>query len=232
MFEQNSRRIIKDVSALPVTGETRYIYRLTTDGAFYVWNDVTSAFDKITNEDSVSNVRHEVKLAESIDIGQAVYVSGTSGNSGTNMLVSKASNASEATSSKTLGLLAFSGVTNDLGPVVTEGLLAGLDTSTAQSADPVWLGTNGNLIFGLANKPVAPAHLVYLGVVTRVNQNNGEIFVHVQNGFELEELHNVLITSLTDGDVLKYDSASGLWKNLKETQADFAQTDALEPDFI
>jgi hypothetical protein len=232
MFEQNSRRIIKDVSVLPLTGETRYIYRLTTDGAFYVWNGITSAFDKITNDAQAgytSKVQHEVKLEEDITIGQAVYVSGADG---TNMLVSKASNTTEALSSKTLGLLLTSGVTNNKRQVITEGLFPGLNTSTATIGDPVWLGTNGDLIYGLANKPVAPAHLVYIGVVTRVNSSNGEIFVKVQNGYELEELHNVLISSLADGDVLKYDSTSGLWKNTKETQADFAQTDALEPDFI
>jgi hypothetical protein len=95
--------------------------------------------------------------------------------------------------------------------VVTEGLLAGLDTSTATAGDPVWLGTNGDLIFGLTNKPVAPAHLVYIGVVTRVNQNNGEIFVHVQNGFELDELHDVLIVTPEDGQTLVKDG--DLWKN-------------------
>ena len=232
MFEQNSRRIITDVSALPLTGETRYIYRLTTDGAFYVWNDVTSAFDKITNDAQAgytSKVQHEVKLAEDITIGQAVYVSGADG---TNMLVAKASNTTEALSSKTLGLLLTSGVTNNKRQVITEGLFTGLNTSTATIGDPVWLGTNGDLIYGLANKPVAPAHLVYIGVVTRVNSSNGEIFVHVQNGYELEELHNVLISSLADGDILKYDSASGLWKNLKETKANYIETNVTAPGFI
>lgn len=157
---------------------------------------------------STSKLMHEVKLTQSATKGQAVYVSGSNG---TNMLVSKADNTTEATSSKTLGLLVTSGATNDLVQVVTEGLLDGLDTSTATAGDPVWLGTNGNLLFGIANKPVAPAHMVYLGVVTRVNQNNGEIFVHVQNGFELDEIHDVLITTATDGQVLVKDG--NVWKN-------------------
>jgi hypothetical protein len=65
----------------------------------------------------------------------------------------------------------------------------------------------------LANKPVAPAHLVYIGVVTRKNANNGEIFIHPQNGFELNEIHNVLISNPQNGDVLKYNSSLGLWQN-------------------
>lgn len=159
----------------------------------------------------VSTVKHEVKLGEAISKGQAVYVSTADG---TNMIVSKASNASEATSSKTMGILETGGILNDKVFVVTEGLVAGLNTSTATIGDPVWLGTNGNLLYGLANKPVAPSHMVFIGIVTRVNLNNGEIFVKVQNGFELQELHNVLITGTpVDKSALLYDLASGLWKN-------------------
>ena len=157
-----------------------------------------------------SQLKHEVKLGATLAKGKAVYVSSANG---TNMIVSAASNASEATSSKTLGLLETGGVTNDPVKVITEGLLAGLDTSTATAGDPVWLGTNGDLIFGLANKPVAPAHLVFIGIVTRVQSSNGEIFIKPQNGFELQELHNVLITSVANNEGLFYDSASGLWKN-------------------
>lgn len=160
-----------------------------------------------------SQVQHYVKLAEAMTIGTAVYVSGSTGVSGTNMLVSKASNASEATSSKTMGLLASGGAQNDIVFVVTEGLVSGIDTSTAQAGDPVWLGVNGALIFGLANKPYAPAHLVFIGIVTRVQQNNGEIFVKVQNGFELQELHNVQITTTpADNTVLSYETSSSLYK--------------------
>jgi hypothetical protein len=160
------------------------------------------------NTDAVDKVT--VKLALGISKGQAVYISSANG---TNIIVSKASNASEATSSKTLGLLATTGVTNDIVEVVTSGLLDGLDTSTATVGDPVWLGTSGNLIYGLASKPVAPAHLVYIGVVSRVHATVGEIFVRVQNGFELKEIHDVLFTSVADNDILAYESSTSLWEN-------------------
>jgi hypothetical protein len=162
-------------------------------------------------ENYTSAVKHIVKLGENINKGQAVYVSSADG---TNMVVSKASNATEATSSKTMGLLAASGVTNDQVYVITEGLLAELDTSTATNAgDPVWLGTNGNLIYGLTNKPYAPAHLVFIGIVTRKQSNNGEIFVKVQNGFELKEIHDVDLYTTTpiNGHILGYNGT--LWVN-------------------
>jgi len=144
--------------------------------------------------------------------GQAVYVSSADG---TNMIVTKASNISESTSSKTLGLIEASGNTNDKVKVVTEGLISGLNTNLANSGDPVWLGIDGNLIFGLSNKPYAPNHLVFIGIVTRKNINNGEIFVKVQNGFELKELHDVSAQTPLNNDVLTYETASGLWKPTK-----------------
>lgn len=179
---------------------------LATSGDALILNKPTSL--------PTSNVAHSVKYAEAINKGQAVYVSGADG---TNMLVSKADYGTELTSSKTLGLATATGGVNYQGQVITEGLLAGLDTSTATIGDAVWLGASGNLIFwhygGSTTKPVAPNHLVFIGVVTRVNVNNGEIFVKPQNGFEIEELHNVLIQSLVDKHILYYDSATSLWKN-------------------
>jgi hypothetical protein len=69
------------------------------------------------------------------------------------------------------------------------------------------------LIYGLANKPYAPAHLVFIGIVTKVSAGNGEIFVKVQNGFELKEIHDVDIITTTpiNGHVLGFDGT--LWVN-------------------
>ena len=147
--------------------------------------------------------------------GQAVYVSGADG---TNILVTKADNSSDLTSSKTLGLLISDGANNNQNQVIAEGILKGtgsnpLDTSSAIAGDPVWLGTNGNLLFGLINKPSAPQHLVFLGVVVEANPTVGEIFVKVQNGFELDEIHDVFnAKNANDADVLTYNSLTGLWE--------------------
>jgi hypothetical protein len=159
-----------------------------------------------------SVLKHTVKAGENLIKGQAVYVSSADG---TNMVVSKASNTTEATSSKTMGLIAQNLSTNGKGFVITEGLLDGLNTGSTVAGAPVWLGTNGNLIYGLVGKPYAPAHLVFIGIVTRANNSNGEIFVKVQNGFELDELHDVDLKSIlpTDGQVLQFEGATGLWKN-------------------
>ena len=174
----------------------------------------------------VSTVKHLVKnnYDGTINKGQAVYVIGSTGNDGTNMLVDRASNDIEMTSSKTMGLLETSLAKNGIGYVITEGLLAGLNTNSANVGDPVWLGTNGNLIYGLANKPVAPAHLVFIGIVTRKNQNNGEIFVKVQNGFEMEELHNLVLTGKATGDMIKWDGTK--WINFKGVSGTFTSANS------
>lgn len=174
---------------------------LSTTGSTVSWINQTT----IAND-----VQNLVKAGVAINKGQAVYVTGADG---TNIIVGLASNTSEATSSKTLGLLNATVAINGMADVVQIGRLAGLNTISATVGDPVWLGTNGNLIYGLANKPYAPAHLVFLGIVTRVNSNNGEIFVNVQNGFELKEIHDVdIITNVPiNGDVLGYDGT--LWVN-------------------
>ena len=166
--------------------------------------------------DWTSQVKHTVKnngLSGTITKGTAVYVTGSNG---TNMLVGRASNASEATSSKTMGLMQSDITTtggNQTGFVITEGLLGGLNTAGQTAGDPVWLGVNGALIYGLTNKPYAPAHLVFIGIVTKVSAGSGEIFVKVQNGFELKEIHDVdlITTAPINGHVLGFNGT--LWVN-------------------
>ena len=150
--------------------------------------------------------------------GQAVYVNGASGS---NILVGKADYSTEATSSKTLGLLITTGSNNNQRQVIAEGILKGtgsapLDTSAAVAGDPVWLGDDGNLIYGVVNKPYAPNHLVFIGIVVESHPVVGEIFVKIQNGFELDELHDVQLKGTgnvpLDGEVLTYEASTQLWK--------------------
>lgn len=149
-----------------------------------------------------------------IQKGKAVYVTGAVGASG-KLKVDLASNTVETTSTKTFGIARQQINPGLEGEVVTEGLLQGINTTGAVDGDPVWLGTNGNLLFGLANKPSAPSHLVFLGIVVRGSQaNTGSMFVKIQNGFELEELHNVSITNPQDGNILQYNSSTGVWENV------------------
>jgi hypothetical protein len=63
-------------------------------------------------------------------------------------------------------------------------------------------------------KPVAPNHSVVVATVAYSHATNGVLAIHVENGHELDELHNVLVNAPSDGQILVYEAASGLWKNL------------------
>lgn len=139
--------------------------------------------------------------------GQAVYVSGADG---TNVTISLSSASTEATSSKTIGLLAQDLANNAFGYVIESGLIAGIDTSAATAGQSVWLGdTAGSRVYGAP--PSDPSHSVYLGVVARSNVNNGEILVQVQNGYELDELHDVFVNGVSTALPLVYNSTSSGW---------------------
>jgi hypothetical protein len=64
-----------------------------------------------------------------------------------------------------------------------------------------------------ATKPQAPYHSVFVGVVERANAGNGLIYVKPQNGVELDELHDVRITSLANNEIIRYNSSLGYWEN-------------------
>ena len=157
--------------------------------------------------------------------GMPVYVVGAVGASG-RLLVTAASNLSEISSSKTIGLTTSAISNNSNGQVMTFGLLEGISTVGAVDGDPVWLGSNGSKIFGYTNKPSAPNHLVYLGAVVRGGQQNtGSMNVSIQNGFELKELHDVSVQSPATGDTIRYNATTTLWE--KYTLNNFVTTDNL-----
>ncbi|MFZ9992412.1 MAG: hypothetical protein ACO3J6_08385 [Opitutales bacterium] len=154
-----------------------------------------------------ATVRNET--GATLSKGTVVYISGGAGNK---PLVTKASALTESSSSKTFAILAEDIPTNQNGQAVTMGLLKGLDTTAFTAGANLWLSTTAGEIVS-PTPPATPAHAVFLGNVVRVHANQGEIEVRIQNGYELGELHDVLLDSPSNGQVLKYDAAQGLWIN-------------------
>ncbi len=185
-------------------GEMLCIYNSTTNGFQCIGTAPNSLFSYVTNADSVTLTK-----------GMPVYAfSGT----GDRMTVKRAYNTLDATSAQTVGLvLSTSIAANQKGLIMMQGLLDGLSilpTSTWADGDPVYLGATAGTITNV--KPYAPNHLVYLGVVTTANNGSaGRMYVRVQNGYELEEIHDVdLITNApTNNQALIYESSTDLWKN-------------------
>ena len=157
-----------------------------------------------------------VTNAESVTItkGQAVYLFSATGNRAS---VKLAFNTSDATSAKTFGVAAENITAGGTGLVRCVGVLDGLNLGSYTAGDTLYLGaTAGSLT---ATKPAAPNHLVYVGLVERANNGNGQLYVRVQNGYELDEIHDVQINSgtLANGQTILYDAATSLWKNANLT---------------
>jgi len=140
--------------------------------------------------------------------GQIVYVTGSQGN---RLTVALASASSEATSTRTFGIVTETILNEAEGFIATSGLVRGLDTSSFAEGSVLWLGTSAGTY--TTTRPAAPNHGVLVGFVVRQHASVGSVFVHIANGYELDELHDVLIASKQDGQALVYEASSGLWKN-------------------
>jgi hypothetical protein len=141
--------------------------------------------------------------------GQVVYLSGATGNR-PNALLAQAN--SEATSSKTIGIVVANIANNSDGYVAINGTLHDLDTSAFADGVAVWLSPT--VAGGITTTvPSEPNHSVFIGYIARSHPNQGRLVILIQNGYELNELHNVVAPSPSDGDLLKYDLANGYWEN-------------------
>ena len=190
----------------------------------YMWYDEGDQIFKIKRDDGVAEpliggsiVTNTVTLkclvrnitGATIPKKSAVYINGASGNRPT---ITYAQAGTEATSSKTFGVTESDILHNGVGYVVVEGQLNSVDTSMFTEGQLLWLSPSvpGGLT---TTKPSAPNHMVFIGYVVRSHPTEGTIEVKIQNGFELQELHNVAINGVAEGDALVYEASTQLWKN-------------------
>jgi hypothetical protein len=140
--------------------------------------------------------------------GTAVYISGAIGQLPT---VTKAQANNDTNSAQTLGLITADISNNSNGYVTIIGLISNLNTSAYTDGAQLYLSptTAGTLT---ATKPYAPNHLVYVAVVAHAHPTQGKLLVKVQNGYEMDELHNVSAQNATDGQVLIYNDTTNLWE--------------------
>ena len=158
-------------------------------------------------------LRTGVYNADSVTLtkGMPVYVFGAQGQQ---ISVKRAINTGDAGSAQTLGLVEADIAAGAEGYVVTFGEVTNINTDGYTEGAPFYLGsTAGTITF---TKPYAPNHMVYLGFVEKANASSGRLFVKVQNGYELDELHNVNIdhnVASANKDYLVYNSSNSLWEN-------------------
>lgn len=141
--------------------------------------------------------------------GTVVYISGATGQIAT---VSKAIATGDATSAQTLGMITADLANNTNGYVTVFGLIENIDTSAYTDGAQLYLsGTTAGAV--TATKPSAPIHLVYVAVVEYAHPTQGKLLVKVQNGYELDEIHDVSISAPVTGQTLVYNSGTSLWSN-------------------
>lgn len=145
--------------------------------------------------------------------GQIVYISGSQGN---RIAVKLAKADSEATSAGTLGMVTESIAIGAEGFITMTGTVNKLNTTGLTAGALVYLSatTAGGYT---TTAPTAPNHRVILGYVERVDNLVGSIYIKVDNGYELDELHNVSIVTAASGNTLIYDAVAGVWENASLT---------------
>lgn len=213
------------VTGTPTTGQA-----VTWNGTAWVPSTITAGVSSVASADgsvtvvntsgavdlsvavaaSANNVVCQVRntTGATLTKGTVVYISGATGQIPT---VSKALATSDATSAQTLGMMTADLPNNTNGNVTIIGLITNIDTSAYTDGAQLYLsGTTAGTV--TTTKPYAPIHLVYVGVVEHAHPTQGKIFVKVQNGYELDEIHNVSAQSPTNGQTIVYNSATSLWE--------------------
>ena len=205
------------------------------------WNDTDGTLDLGLKGGNVtlqigqeSLVRVVNKTATNITLLEANYQAvRLTGAQGQRLKVDLAQATSDGLSAETLGLVTETIANNQEGFVTTNGLVRGIDTRGTVLQGESW--ADGDVLYlspttagNITNiKPVAPDHLVIIGYVVYAHQTQGSIFVKVDNGYEIDELHNVKINtgSLTSGQLLV--RSGSVWINSTQLTGSYGLTGSL-----
>ena len=141
--------------------------------------------------------------------GTVVYINGGHGNLPT---VTKALATSDATSAQTYGVVQADITNMNNGHVIVIGSLGDLDTQAYANGTILYLSSTTAGAW-TSTKQYAPAHLVYVGIVVRSHPTQGVVEIKIQNGYELDELHNVSAQSPLNNQGIFYNTSTSLWEN-------------------
>jgi hypothetical protein len=197
----------------------------TTAGSMY-YNDTDGTLDLKLKGGNVTLqigqeqvVRVVNKTATSITLLEANYQAvRITGAQGQRMKVDLAQATNDVLSAETIGLVTETIANNQEGFITTSGIVRGINTTGSLQSE-TWL--DGDILYLSPTvagrltkvKPTAPNHLIIIGYVIYAHITQGTIFVKVDNGYELDELHNVKITTPANNNVLAYTSATDIWEN-------------------
>ena len=140
--------------------------------------------------------------------GEVVRVIGVQGQ---RPRIALASALTESGSSKTFGIAAHDILNGEEGFVATFGIVPEINTSLFAEGDALWLSASAGQFTNVM--PTSPYHAVFIGYCLKSAPSSGRVFVKIQNGYEIGELHDVLITSLNNKEILSYNQSASLWVN-------------------
>jgi hypothetical protein len=151
--------------------------------------------------------------------GSVVYINGAHSSNLPTIALAIANN--ESTSAFTYGLVESNIPNNSAGTVVQNGVLTGLNLPTSSYTDGQTLYLSPTVAGGYTTtKVIAPNHYVAIGTVIRAHPNFGTIQVAIRNGFQLDELSDVLIAAVPlDSTVLQFSRVDSLWHDVSITNA-------------
>lgn len=157
--------------------------------------------------------------------GSIVYIDGATGNK---PLITLAQANSDENSAQTIGFAKTDITNNGTGFVIVRGELESVKTFGATEGQQLYLSptTAGEFT---TTKPSAPDHLVYVGIVIAASTGasfNGIILVAIQNGYELNEIHDVSISSPAAKQVIKRNAGNALWVNESIISTDVSDSTA------
>ena len=208
----------------------------TTVGSL-VWNDLAGTLDlklkggAVTLQIGQETVARVVnKTATNITLQEANYQAvRVTGAQGQRPKVDLAQANNDLNSTTTLGLVTENILNNQEGFITTSGQVQQVNTTGSLQGE-TWvdgdiLYLSGTVAGRITNiKPIAPIHTVIIGFVEYAHINQGKIFVKVDNGYELDELHNVSAATPNNNEALVYDTPTLLWKPKALTTADIADS--------
>jgi hypothetical protein len=196
------------VSNSPLTSNGTIAVTGAGTTAQYVRGDGTLATFPSSSNEALTLIREVYnETGATLAKGTVVYINGGHGNLPT---VTKALAVGDATSAQTFAIVQSNISNMSNGYVVVAGGIDNLDTQAYAAGTALYLSPT---VAGgyTSTKPYAPYHLVYIGVVIRSHPTQGVIEVKIQNGYELDELHNVNAQSPDDGMIISYVASTSLW---------------------
>lgn len=225
---------------VPYTGATKNVllgdYTLETDSVKFdltpvstqekgklIWNENNGSLNLGLKTDLNTNINiDDLKLVRNqtgstIQKGRVVSIVGSS--SANEKLLIGLSNGNGTVDSRTIIGLSFENISNNSnGYIISRGIISGINT-TGSLYSETWvdgdlLYLNPSVLGGLTKTlPTAPRIKTLIAVVVKSDSVNGILEVKLNLSPEINDLNNININSVTNRNLLVYNSTLGLWDN-------------------